>query len=97
VSVSPDEVRRIAALAQLAVAPAELPALTAQLDRIVGFVAQLGALPAAAPAVRIGNPETPLRDDVVRPSGLAAPPGAIAPEFVQGFFVVPRLEAMEES
>jgi aspartyl-tRNA(Asn)/glutamyl-tRNA(Gln) amidotransferase subunit C len=94
--VSPEEVRRIAALAELAVPQEELPALTAQLDRIVEFVSRLSALPPGSPAVRIGNAETPLREDVVRPARLAAGPASNAPEFAEGFFLVPRLGAMEE-
>jgi Asp-tRNA(Asn)/Glu-tRNA(Gln) amidotransferase C subunit len=38
-----------------------------------------------------------LREDEPKPGGLARPPSAIAPEFVDGFFVVPRLGAMEEA
>jgi len=95
--VTADEVRRVAELAELAVADADLPALTAQMDRIVGFVAQLQELggPDGAGTFVAGPAESPLREDVVRPGGLARPPAAIAPEFVHGFFVVPRLGAME--
>jgi Asp-tRNA(Asn)/Glu-tRNA(Gln) amidotransferase C subunit len=42
--VTADEVRRVAELAELAVDDADLPALTAQMDRIVEFVAQLQEL-----------------------------------------------------
>jgi aspartyl-tRNA(Asn)/glutamyl-tRNA(Gln) amidotransferase subunit C len=99
VSVSSDEVGRVARLAELAVDDAELPALTAQLDRIVSFVAQLDALAdlAGAEAFVAGPARAPLRPDVVNPAPLARPPAAIAPEFVDGFFVVPRLGAMEEA
>lgn len=95
-SLSPDEVRRIAALAALAVPQEELPALTTQLDRIVELVSRLSALPPGSPAVRIGNAETPLREDVVRPAPLAAGPASNAPDFAEGLFLVPRLGAMEE-
>lgn len=96
--VTAEEVLRVAELAELAVDPAELPALTAQMDRIVGFVAQLrelGDLDGAGAFVA-GPAEAPLRPDEARPGGLVRPPAAIAPEFVDGFFVVPRLGAMEE-
>lgn len=96
--VTADDVRHVAELAELAVDPAELPALTAQMDRIVEFVAQLGELGdlAGAGSFVAGPDAAPLRADEPRPGGLARPPAAIAPEFLDGFFVVPRLGAMEE-
>ena len=96
-SVSVKDVEQVARLAELAVEPAELPALTEQLDRIVGFVAQLGELPdlAGAPSYLAGPERTPLRADVVEPADLARPPAALAPEFIDGFFVVPRLGALD--
>jgi aspartyl/glutamyl-tRNA(Asn/Gln) amidotransferase C subunit len=88
----------MASLAELAVAPDDLAELTAQMDRIVGFVAQLTALGdlSIGSAEPIGPRETPLRDDIVAPADLARGPAALAPEFVDGFFVVPKLGAMEE-
>ena len=98
-SVPPEEVERIAGLAALALDPAELPELTAQMDRIVGFVARLaeaGSLeePRDAPDAPV---DSPLREDVVLPADLARSPAELAPEFAEGFFVVPRPGAMEES
>jgi aspartyl-tRNA(Asn)/glutamyl-tRNA(Gln) amidotransferase subunit C len=97
VSVSAAEVARVARLAELAVDDAELPALTAQMDSIVRLVAQLAELHDldGAGTFLAGPPQTPLRADEVRPAPLARPPAAIAPEFVDGFFVVPRLSVME--
>jgi aspartyl-tRNA(Asn)/glutamyl-tRNA(Gln) amidotransferase subunit C len=96
-SVTPKEVEHVARLAELAVDPGELPALTAQLDRIVGFVAQLNRIDSAGTERFVPGPDaTPLREDVVRPADLAMPPSRLAPEFIDGFFVVPRLGAMEE-
>ncbi len=98
-SVSPRDVQHVARLAELAVDDADLPALTAQMDRIVSFVAQLSELgDLDGVASYLAGPErTPLREDVVRPAELARTPAAIAPEFVDGFFVVPKIGAMEES
>jgi len=97
-SVSREEVERMAALAQLAVAPDELPELTAQMDRIVGFVARLRALDdlSGEGPQPTGPPETLLRDDVVTPADLARSPAELAPEFIDGFFVVPKLGVLEE-
>jgi aspartyl-tRNA(Asn)/glutamyl-tRNA(Gln) amidotransferase subunit C len=97
-TITPDDVRHIARLAEVGVEPEELDRLTAQLDRIVGYVAQLqelGDLVGALPFIP-GPAETPLRADLVRPAPLARPPAEFAPEFTEGFFVVPRLGAMEE-
>ncbi len=95
--VTAEDVLHVAELAELAVDPAELPALTAQMDRIVEFVAQLQELGdlAGAGTFVAGPSAAPLRDDEVRPGGLVRPPEAIAPEFVHGFFVVPKLGALE--
>ncbi len=97
-SVTRKEVEHVARLAELAVEPSELPELTAQLDRIVGFVARLNQLEVGADPERfVPGPEAaPLREDRVEPARLAYPPARLAPEFVDGFFVVPRLGAMEE-
>ena len=93
-----DEVLYVARLAELAVAEEELPRLTEQMGRIVEYVAQLGQVPASeqAPPFLAGPDQVPLREDEVRPIPLARGPAAFAPEFVQGFFVVPRLGAMED-
>ena len=97
-SVSGKDVEHVARLAELAVEPAELPALTAQLDRIVGFVAQLeelGEVDQDTPFLA-GPERLRLRPDVVEPADLVRPASALAPEFIDGFFVVPRLGAMSE-
>ena len=51
-SVSPEDILRLARLAELAIDPADLPTLSTQMDRILTFVAQLSDLgnPADAPA-----------------------------------------------
>lgn len=99
-SITPAEVERIARLAELQVDPVELAGLAAQMERIVGFVAELPALaeaPAGDAPVYGGPAETPLRADVVAPAPLARRPADIAPEFIDGFFVVPRLGGMGEA
>jgi aspartyl-tRNA(Asn)/glutamyl-tRNA(Gln) amidotransferase subunit C len=98
-SVSAQDVTHVARLAELAVDEADLPTLTAQMDRIVSFVAQLAEAgdTAGAMTYHAGPDRTPLRPDVVNPAPLARPPAAIAPEFIDGFFVVPKLGVMEEA
>lgn len=92
------EVRHVARLAELAVAEADLPLLVTQMEGIVEFVAQLGevALPAEVGRVTVGPSQLTLREDRVDPIPMVRGPGAMAPAFVDGFFVVPRLGGMAE-
>jgi aspartyl-tRNA(Asn)/glutamyl-tRNA(Gln) amidotransferase subunit C len=98
-SIGRDEVLHVAGLAELAVREDELDRLVDQLNRIVDYVAQLDRVPAdrMAAAFLPGPQSVGLREDVPGPVPLARPPGALAPEFAEGFFLVPRHEAMEET
>ena len=97
-SIRPEEVRHVARLAELAVAEEELDRLVAQLNRIVDYVAQLDRLPADEPVAPFlpGPRAVALREDVPDPVPLARPPAELAPEFREGFFLVPRHAAMED-
>ena len=93
-----DEVLHIARLAEIAVDESELGPLVEQLARIVDYVGQLESAPADGdlqPFVP-GPQEVAWRVDEVRPQPLAFPPAQLAPVWRNGFFVVPRLAAMEE-
>jgi aspartyl-tRNA(Asn)/glutamyl-tRNA(Gln) amidotransferase subunit C len=96
-SIGRDEVLHVARLAELAVDDADLDRLVEQLNRIVDYVAQLESAPADAGAERLppGPPAARLREAVPGPVPLARPPAAFAPEFDEGFFLVPRHGAME--
>lgn len=95
--LSLDDVRHVAHLAALDVPDPELASLAAELDAIVEYVAQLSDLryPASGPFLP-GPDRLPLRPDLVDPAPLARLPAAFAPEFLDGFFTVPRLAAMED-
>jgi aspartyl-tRNA(Asn)/glutamyl-tRNA(Gln) amidotransferase subunit C len=98
-SIGRDEVLHVARLAELAVREGELDRLVDQLNRIVDYVAQLDQVPAdrmAAPFLP-GPQSVGLREDVPGSVPLARPPAELAPEFTDGFFLVPRHGAMEES
>ena len=98
-SIGRNEVLHMAQLAELAVGEGELDRLVAQLNRIVDYVAQLDQVPAdrmAAPFLP-GPRSVELRADVPGPVPLARPPAQLAPEFADGFFLVPRHGAMEGS
>ncbi len=98
-SIGRNEVLHVARLAELAVREEELDRLVEQLNRIVDYVAQLDQVPADRMAEPFlpGPPSVELREDVPGPVPLARPPAELAPEFADGFFLVPRHGAMEES
>jgi aspartyl-tRNA(Asn)/glutamyl-tRNA(Gln) amidotransferase subunit C len=98
-TIGRDQVLHVAKLAELAVEGHELERLVDQMNRIVGYVAQLDRVAAEpqADAFLPGPPSVGLRDDVEGAMPLARPPAELAPEFREGFFLVPRHGAMEES
>jgi aspartyl-tRNA(Asn)/glutamyl-tRNA(Gln) amidotransferase subunit C len=98
-SIGSDEVLHVARLAELAVRENELPRLVDQLNRIVDYVATLDEVPGdrIAEPFLAGPQALRLREDVEGAVALVRPPQAIAPEFRDGFFLVPRHGAMEES
>jgi aspartyl-tRNA(Asn)/glutamyl-tRNA(Gln) amidotransferase subunit C len=96
-SIGREQVLHVAKLAEIGVDEADLPKLVEQLDRIVGYVEQLNQVPEAPAEPFLAGPTAaPLRDDVVRPVPLERPPVDFAPEFRDGFFLVPRHGAMED-
>ena len=97
-SIGRDQVLHVARLAELAVRDEELDRLVDQMNRIVDYVAQLDQVPADGIAEPFlpGPASIALREDVPDPVPLARPPAAFAPEFRDGFFLVPRHGAMEE-
>jgi Asp-tRNA(Asn)/Glu-tRNA(Gln) amidotransferase C subunit len=64
----------------------------------VDYVATLDEVPTDAEmeSFRAGPEIVALREDVEAAVPLARPPSAMAPEFKEGFFLVPRHEAMED-
>lgn len=96
-SVSRDEVLRIAQLAELDVDEETLPELAEHMSRILDYVAQLGAVPAnnGVKTFVPGPDAIRFRADEVSPSPLAFGPDEFAPAFKEGFFVVPKLGQFE--
>ena len=97
-SIGLDEVLHVAKLAELAVREDELHRLVDQMNRIVDYVAALDEVPAdrIAEPFLAGPQSAALREDVEAAVPLARPPAALAPEFAQGFFLVPRHGVMED-
>ena len=88
-TVTREQIRRIAELAELAVDDATAAELEVQLNRILGYVEQLGELPkddTARDERAVG-----LRRDEPSADTLAERPAHWAPAFRGELFVVPRL------
>lgn len=96
-SIGREDVLQVARLAELQVADAEVAPLVQQLNGIVEFVAQLSGaeIPAATAEFTVGPAQVSLRDDVVAPQPLARSPERMAPDWQDGFYVVPRLAHQE--
>jgi len=96
-SIGREDVLHVARLAELAVRDEDLGRLVEQLNRIVDYVAQLEQVPAdAAEPLLPGPQQVELREDAPGSVPLARPPAEWAPEFAEGFFLVPRHGAMED-
>jgi aspartyl-tRNA(Asn)/glutamyl-tRNA(Gln) amidotransferase subunit C len=97
-SIGRDQVVHVAKLAELAVREEDLNRLVDQLNRIVDYVAQLEGAPSdgEAEVVLPGPGQVVLREDMPGSVPLLRPPAEFAPEFADGFFLVPRHGAMED-
>ena len=98
-TIGREEVLHVAKLAELAVAEEELERLVEQMNRIVDYVAHLNQVPADRMAQPFlpGPASSTLREDIAAAVPLERTPAELAPEFIEGFFVVPRHGAMEDS
>jgi len=94
VSVTRSEVLRIAALAELHVDDGTAAELEQQVSRILDHVAQLSEVPSDGPVGEDAR-SARLRQDVVAPDALSAPPSSFAPAFRHGLFTVPRLAELD--
>ncbi len=92
-SISPEEVERIARLASLAVDEASIPELTRQIGDILQYVARLEGLEPddTSVAFRPGPASAPLRADVITPIPMIFSPREMAPDFERGLYIVPRV------
>jgi aspartyl-tRNA(Asn)/glutamyl-tRNA(Gln) amidotransferase subunit C len=95
--VTIDDVRHIAELARLGLAPDRARNLVAELNTILAHMEELSKVDTAGveATIGVGAAGTPLRADVGAPPKLARTPDAFAPAMRDGFFVVPRLSTHE--
>jgi aspartyl-tRNA(Asn)/glutamyl-tRNA(Gln) amidotransferase subunit C len=90
-TVTPEVVRRVAALARLRVPDTELSVWARQLDRIVSYIDQLKELPADQLAAGEAVASTPFRPDAPHPGEGERALAENAPALSHGFGVVPRV------
>ncbi len=97
-SVSRDEVLKIAQLAEIDVEEDALLVLAEQMSRILDYVAQIGEVAGSDTAKPFipGPDALRFRPDEVRPAPLAFGPAKLAPSFKDGFFLVPKLGQFED-
>lgn len=98
-SISREDVLRVAHLAELGVPEDRVDQLVKDIGSIVEYVSRLNELQVDAdgPAFLPGPQQVRLRPDEVVRYPLVRSPAEMAPEFIDGFFIVPRLEAMDDS
>ncbi len=91
--ISVEEVRHVARLARIEIAEGELEGYRAQLDAILGYMAELDRIDVAGvePTYHAVAIRAPLRDDRVRPSLPRDEVLAAAPQVEDGGFAVPRV------
>jgi len=92
-SVTPDEVRRIAHLARIATPEDRLEALAGELNGILGWIEQLNEVDVEGvePMTSAVDAALPLREDKVTDGDKRDDVLANAPRTEEGFFVVPKV------
>jgi aspartyl-tRNA(Asn)/glutamyl-tRNA(Gln) amidotransferase subunit C len=92
-SVDQATVRRIARLARIAVKDEELPHLQGEINAILSFVEELGAVDVSGvePMTSVIPMKLPLREDVVSDGAIEQQVLGNAPLVEDNFFVVPKV------
>jgi aspartyl-tRNA(Asn)/glutamyl-tRNA(Gln) amidotransferase subunit C len=92
-SLTPDQVARIAHLARIAVSPAEAEAVRAQLNGILALVERMQAVDTegVAPMAHAQDVMLRLREDAVTEADLHARFQAIAPQVEGDLYLVPKV------
>ncbi len=97
-TVTREDVLRVAELARLGIDAARADELTRELDLILSHMQVLSHVDTSTVPITagVGAGGTPLRPDVGVPCGIISTFAAIAPSMRDGFFIVPRLATHED-
>ena len=92
-SVNTEQVRHIAKLARIAMSDADIEAMVPELNKILGWVEQLGEVntDGVEPLTAVIDQKLRLRDDAVTDGDIRDAVLANAPEAQHGFFAVPKV------
>lgn len=96
-SLTPDDVRRLARLARIAIEPAEEAAVLERLNRVLGLIDEMRVVDTRGiePMSHAGDPHLPqgqrLRPDEVRESDQRALYQSVAPAVEDGLYLVPKV------
>ena len=91
-SVTKDDVRKVARLSRIAVSEDRLEPLANELSSIMGWIEQLNEVDVEGvePMTSVVEATLPMRDDVVTDGNIQDQILANAPKSEDGFFVVPK-------
>ncbi|MDO5621308.1 MAG: Asp-tRNA(Asn)/Glu-tRNA(Gln) amidotransferase subunit GatC [Paracoccus sp. (in: a-proteobacteria)] len=92
-SITQDEARKVAHLARIAVAEADLPALASELNAMLHFMEQLNEVDVEGiePMTGVEKMRLKRREDVVTAGNMPDKILANAPDAREGFFAVPKV------
>jgi aspartyl-tRNA(Asn)/glutamyl-tRNA(Gln) amidotransferase subunit C len=92
-SVTAEDVRKIASLARIAVTDDQVAAIAPELNNILGWIEQLGEVDTdgVEPLAAVIPNTLRLRDDVVTDGNVRDKVLANAPQAEHGFFAVPKV------
>jgi aspartyl-tRNA(Asn)/glutamyl-tRNA(Gln) amidotransferase subunit C len=92
-SLSPDDVARIARLARIGIAPAESAEVLARLNAVLGLVEEMRAVDTAGvePMAHAQDLVQPLRVDSVTETNQRERYQAVAPAVEDGLYLVPKV------
>jgi aspartyl-tRNA(Asn)/glutamyl-tRNA(Gln) amidotransferase subunit C len=92
-SVSAEDVRKIASLARIAVTEDQVASMVPELNNILGWIEQLGEVDTdgVEPLAAVIPNTLRLRDDVVTDGNVRDKVLANAPQAEHGFFAVPKV------
>ena len=91
-SVTKDDVRKVARLSRIAVPEEKLGTLAGELSGMLGLIEQLNEvdIEGVAPMTSVVASTLPMREDVVTDGNIPDQVLANAPKTEEGFFVVPK-------